>query len=465
MLLITIEGSTMKKAIFFIFIASILTAQTPAYRHPFSQKKIPYGQDIQNMVRNQALNRTSNLVFDQSGRPTITDEQLWNGSAWVNSTRMEYQYALAKTKAGSFVDILNIFHFAWDGVMWVASGDETWTYDAQGNLVEIFTRRSNGNPHHRFIYTGPFNANGDAAGFTDEYHNGIAWTNSWRETYTYDANGCIIEEVWEYWDDGSWILDQRIQKYYSQACCPERYVRSGRRHDSNSWDIAYITAFTYGSCMTDMVPYSYFWTNWRWLYTCNPTVILMGNSSDGVSMSSPFLREEYSYINCLAMTYTMYSNQVLTQVTNYTYDSYLGKMSSAYDNSNQRMTSQVTQVNGVNTTKTLYAYEGLDTHDLPTESDVGIPLDFSLKQNYPNPFNPSTTITFDLSKDSNVKISIYDTSGRLIRELVDHTMTVGSQTINWDGKDESGNPVSGGVYLYNLHTGNYNQTKKMVLMK
>ncbi|NHZ87289.1 MAG: T9SS type A sorting domain-containing protein [Planctomycetia bacterium] len=88
-----------------------------------------------------------------------------------------------------------------------------------------------------------------------------------------------------------------------------------------------------------------------------------------------------------------------------------------------------------------------------------------LKQNYPNPFNPSTTITFDLSEDTNVKISIYDMTGRLIRQLVNQTMTVGSKTINWDGKDEAGNPVSGSVYFYNLQTGDYSQTKKMVLMK
>ena len=94
-----------------------------------------------------------------------------------------------------------------------------------------------------------------------------------------------------------------------------------------------------------------------------------------------------------------------------------------------------------------------------------VPTDFSLKQNYPNPFNPSTTITFDLSEDTDVKISIYDVTGQLIRELVNQFMTVGSKRINWDGKDDYGNLVSGSIYLYNLQTGDYSQTKKMVLMK
>lgn len=105
------------------------------------------------------------------------------------------------------------------------------------------------------------------------------------------------------------------------------------------------------------------------------------------------------------------------------------------------------------------------TYTLFALNETQVPVDFILKQNYPNPFNPSTTITFDLTEDTNVKISIYDMTGRLIRVLVNQTMTVGSKTINWDGRDDVGNLVSGGVYLYNLQTGHYNQTKKMVLMK
>jgi len=98
------------------------------------------------------------------------------------------------------------------------------------------------------------------------------------------------------------------------------------------------------------------------------------------------------------------------------------------------------------------------------DSDTN-PTTFTLHQNHPNPFNPSTMITFDLSQDSDIKISIYDMTGRLVRELTDQTMTIGSKNISWDGKDDIGNSVSGGVYLYNLQTGDRSQTKKMVLMK
>lgn len=105
------------------------------------------------------------------------------------------------------------------------------------------------------------------------------------------------------------------------------------------------------------------------------------------------------------------------------------------------------------------------TYTLNTYQDISIPNNFIIRQNYPNPFNPSTTITFDLSEDANVKISIYDIMGRLIRVLVDQPMTVGSKMINWDGRDDVGNIVSGGAYFYNLKAGDYNQTKKMILLK
>jgi len=91
--------------------------------------------------------------------------------------------------------------------------------------------------------------------------------------------------------------------------------------------------------------------------------------------------------------------------------------------------------------------------------------DVFLAQNFPNPFNPSTTISFALLKDSEITISVYDVRGRLIKTLLNQSMTKGSTTINWDGKDNVGNSVKGGVYFYILQTNGFYQTKKMILLK
>ncbi len=93
------------------------------------------------------------------------------------------------------------------------------------------------------------------------------------------------------------------------------------------------------------------------------------------------------------------------------------------------------------------------------------PTAFELYQNYPNPFNPSTTMRYNLPKAGQVSLKIYNTLGQEIRTLVNGVRPAGTNEIIWDGKNNSGNSVSSGIYLYRLKAGNFTLTKKMTLMK
>jgi hypothetical protein len=91
--------------------------------------------------------------------------------------------------------------------------------------------------------------------------------------------------------------------------------------------------------------------------------------------------------------------------------------------------------------------------------------DFALHQNYPNPFNPSTTIRYSVGAHrdvtlQHVDLSIYNTLGQKVATLVNKKQSAGSYQIKWNAGG-----LSSGVYLYRLQTGNYIQTKKMILMK
>jgi hypothetical protein len=88
-----------------------------------------------------------------------------------------------------------------------------------------------------------------------------------------------------------------------------------------------------------------------------------------------------------------------------------------------------------------------------------------LINNFPNPFNPSTTISFDIVSDTNVRIDVYNIKGQLVKTLVDAPYTVGAHSVNWDGKDSVGRDVASGVYLYRMNTESHSDVKKMVLMK
>ena len=90
---------------------------------------------------------------------------------------------------------------------------------------------------------------------------------------------------------------------------------------------------------------------------------------------------------------------------------------------------------------------------------------YMLHNSYPNPFNPTATIQYDLPLDSQVKLEIYDVSGRKVRTLVDGPQTAGSKSVQWDARDVHGRAISAGLYLYTLNTGKYTKTNKMVFLK
>jgi len=99
------------------------------------------------------------------------------------------------------------------------------------------------------------------------------------------------------------------------------------------------------------------------------------------------------------------------------------------------------------------------------DNEISIPDEFCLHQNFPNPFNPNTTIFYDVSRESNVKITVFDLLGREIIKLVDQIEPIGNRSINWDGRDYTGNLINAGIYIYQIEADAFVQTKKMVLLK
>ena len=90
---------------------------------------------------------------------------------------------------------------------------------------------------------------------------------------------------------------------------------------------------------------------------------------------------------------------------------------------------------------------------------------FSISQNYPNPFNPITTLNYYLPEESIVNITIYDLKGNIVKKIVDQIETLGFKSVQWNGTNNKGQPVSAGAYIYVIEAGDFRQTKKMILLK
>jgi Leucine-rich repeat (LRR) protein len=94
------------------------------------------------------------------------------------------------------------------------------------------------------------------------------------------------------------------------------------------------------------------------------------------------------------------------------------------------------------------------------DQEMPIPKQFMLQQNYPNPFNPQTTIAFSLPQATHIRLELFDLLGRKVAVLLDEFRKAGHHSIIVKGKN-----LSSGIYVYQLSAGNYNQVRRMVLLR
>ncbi|MDD4223215.1 MAG: chitobiase/beta-hexosaminidase C-terminal domain-containing protein [Candidatus Cloacimonetes bacterium] len=120
-------------------------------------------------------------------------------------------------------------------------------------------------------------------------------------------------------------------------------------------------------------------------------------------------------------------------------------------------------VNQYNQTPQVTARALSDWSGVANDDNIAAPT--QLLGNYPNPFNPSTTISFSTAKAEPVQITIYNHRGQAVQTWNLDTKAAGQHSVQWDGRDANGLPVSSGVYFYRMHSGTYSSTRKMVLMK
>jgi hypothetical protein len=120
-------------------------------------------------------------------------------------------------------------------------------------------------------------------------------------------------------------------------------------------------------------------------------------------------------------------------------------------------------------------YSGFAGHDLSPMGPIELymntytltylPNQFKLLQNFPNPFNPQTTIRYHLPENIFVIITIYDLLGRQVKTLVNQVQNTGFNSIQWNATNDYGEPVSAGIYLYQIQAGTFYQTRKMALLR
>ncbi len=107
---------------------------------------------------------------------------------------------------------------------------------------------------------------------------------------------------------------------------------------------------------------------------------------------------------------------------------------------------------------------GLNT-TVGVQPTTTLPTQFAVSQNYPNPFNPTTTIEISLPLQSDFTLTVFDILGRRVRTIEYQQVPAGVHKVIWDGKNESGEDASSGVYFYKLTAERFVASNKMLLMR
>jgi hypothetical protein len=366
------------------------------------------------------------FYYDSFNRDTLEVNQGWDmdSQSWFN-------YGKWSTSFNANNNPVNTLAYSWADPEWVLSGRRLYTFDANNNVLEVLTQ------------TG----------------GGPDWVNDSRETYTYDTNNNQLTDIYVTWNGTAW---QEFTKY-------ENTYDANNNLSSLAFSIfgnySYKDIYSYDSNSNQISDSSYNWTGSSWdiyfvqtnTYDSNNNLISylvkMNNDSkllDYLNYDATF--NAFNNITSWRSFSWNAGNWVPNSKGDYSYDA---------DQNNTLYTDSTTSDVGL--TWQLFSLEAWTWSEAVTgveEKENNIPTNFSLAQNYPNPFNPATTIEFSLSIQSAVTLKVYDILGKEVATLVNDNLQSGTYKINFNG-----NNLSSGVYFYKIQAGNFEQTKKLLLMK
>ena len=269
------------------------------------------------------------------------------------------------------------------------------------------------------------------------------WTNNTRNIYTYNEINNLITKINQYFDGTEWVNSgQDIYTYDESNNLITEIFQNYNTSDSTEWDNSSQTIYTYDESNNLITE-----------------IFQNYNTSDST---------EWDNSSQTIYTYDE-SNNLITEIFQWWNNGWSNSSQTLYTYDENNNNTQLVWYYW-NGSWNVWAFSGRIFYtwfDALLDIDIksNVPKVYSLKQNYPNPFNPITTLRYELPENSHVIITIYDMLGRVVDTPVNQTQDAGFKSVIWKATNNNGNPVSAGIYLYQIQVGDYIETKKMVLLK
>lgn len=352
--------------------------------------------------------RLHNYTYGDMANLVIFEEQKWNNEeeSWDQWYKESYIY----DDEGNCLEMLiEIWHTEYNE--WIPDTKETYIYE-DGKLSVTLVYSWTGDLFElwfRHLYS--YEENGNLIEtLTEDYMGDNQWEFLARALYTYDEYDRLIEGLYQEWKQYEWVdLIRGLGTY---------------ENDENPNPIEWLTQINFNGWINlELETFTY-------------------DEGDKLIEFLEQIWEDEDWLNQMNIFYSYDENEnLMEEIHKIWTEDEIWEDHLRYTHNYEEITS-------------------IEKSDIKNS-----PHKIYLATNYPNPFNPETTISFEISHTSGVRLAIYDASGKLIKTLIDDKVDPGYHSVIWDGRDEMGKDMASGVYLYRLTSNNFNQTKQMLLVK
>jgi len=351
---------------------------------------------------------------------------------WLIKTDADGNLLWSQTYGGAYTDFGNSVQLTSDDGYIIAGG--TWSYGA--GYTDAYLIKTDANGDTLWTQTYGNTMYDTAYSIHQTYDDGFIFTGDYG--YADFTNDVWIVKTDEYgntiWEEmfgeaGGWNYDCGAS---IQITSDYNYIIAGQTYSygAGDWDVWML------KIAGDGIP------------QLNPPQNLFVTEQGYATWDPPLTRD--------FLGYNVYLNEVYVDFTIDLFYQYTGLANGTY------YLSEVTAVYDEGESETIdfeFIYTGTGVENI-------LPHIMELTGNYPNPFNPTTTISFSVAQTSSfVTLDIYNIKGQKVKQLVNEKLGAGTHQVVWNGKDENDKSISSGIYFYKMDTGNYSQTKKMILMK
>jgi hypothetical protein len=448
--------------------------------------------------------------FNSKGEQTLAIYQDWDGAQWVNMMRIQDDYTPSGLIGVEWAD-------SWKNGGWSPEAKLTYTYTDWGDIL-VLLNENFGEGSSTYRYTMTYNKDRLRTMTLTEEKKGDTWTPGSRTNITYNANATVqtaVTELYENGKFGNFALD--IDTLTASRLILSHYYSYW---EDSSWNLNDRAMFTYNSIGNILTEYeeSFVANNVAGMTDLNEYVYDAAGKllkefhysawDHGVKLdlsSSLYVNIDSASLTSLSVAgkdvYFWYKQvSIPVELTSFCVNNENGQArlewKTATETNNrgfeiERKTeggewNKIGYVAGNGTSAEAHNYvfedknltagtqryrlkqidmNGTFTYSKEIEAG-GVVKEYSLAQNYPNPFNPETSISFALANDSNVKLSVYDITGRKVKELLNGKKSKGAYTVNFNASG-----IASGVYFYRMEAkelnGNavFGSSKKMILIR